>query len=399
MTERNFKVIRGGINATVENKNRSFVSAFVTDTRLMGVVVLYIHWELEETDYVSDFHQFFYYDAEEFGLESYKSLMGDDSTSLSVIEQALLGGLGGSKVDVTEREALFLLSHFIDTNKKLSLELPEEKNEYIFLIEDASQNPLTPQEEKVAFAKMCTPIVSEYQLINYFLMRSYSKDADGLMTLVAEDNQIDDISEPTPATLCKNTIDEFRDENGFSYLCESLIECDKRYLLVVTEISTANNKIKSAKRISAFIVSPAEAAMMLNRPEFITVYEVLEDLDNFDMQFNMHAPASLQTIHDNGKLSMQFNKNNNHVNKKVFRLNDDIHGLFFITDLGQFVVAAYSLYAIHELESDLRKNSLDQYLLPTAKYEFKEPILYEFIQSDYDDFTDFLDSLSDEYDE
>lgn len=399
MTERNFTVIKGGVSATVQNKKRKFVSAFVTDTRLMGVVVLYLHWELESSDYASDFHQFFYYDAEEFGLESYKSLIGDDTVSLTVIEQALLGGLGGSKVSISEKEARFLLCHFAETNKQLCLELPDAKSEYRFLLELDEIHSLSEEEKKIALAKMCTPIISDYQLINYFLMRCFSKDEDGLATLVIEDDFIANIAQSTPSTLCKNTIDEFIDESGFSYLCESLIEWGNKYLLVITEISTCDFKIVSAIKKSSFIVSAAEAAMMLNRAEFITVYEVIGDLDDFDILFNSLSTASLQTVHYNGKLSLQFNKNNNHVNKKVFRLNDDIHGLYYITDLGQFLLAAYSLSAIHELEGALKRNSLDQYLAPSAKYEFKEPILYEFIQSDYDDFTDFLDSLRDDFED
>jgi hypothetical protein len=32
-------------------------------------------------------------------------------------------------------------------------------------------------------------------------------------------------------------------------------------------------------------------------------------------------------------------------------------------------------------------------LLASAKYEFKEPVLYEFIQSEFDDFAEFLETL------
>lgn len=95
MTERNFKVIRGGAVASIRNNTRTFKSAFVTDTRLMGVVGLYISWELSNKNYKSDFHQFFYFDAEEYGFETYKGLIGDDEVALNVIEQTLIGGLGG----------------------------------------------------------------------------------------------------------------------------------------------------------------------------------------------------------------------------------------------------------------------------------------------------------------
>lgn len=57
--------------------------------------------------------QFFYFDAEEYGFETYKSLLGGDSETLTITEQALIGGLGGSKVNVSEREATFLVQKTI----------------------------------------------------------------------------------------------------------------------------------------------------------------------------------------------------------------------------------------------------------------------------------------------
>ena len=42
------------------------------------------------------------------------------------------------------------------------------------------------------------------------------------------------LAEKTPATLCKNTIEEYMDENGCaSYLCEALIDMDGKYELVI----------------------------------------------------------------------------------------------------------------------------------------------------------------------
>ena len=91
-----------------------------------------------------------------------------------------------------------------------------------------------------------------------------------------------------------------------------------------------------------------------------------------------------------------FNSNNNHVNKRVFRLSEDVFGLYYITDFGQLIVSAYSLSGIHSLERDLRKSVLAPYLMATAKYEFKEPVLYEFIQSDFEDFNEFLEFIRSE---
>jgi len=393
LTERKFTVIKGGAAAALSNNRKKFLSAFITDTRLMGVIGLYIHWELSNKDFVSDFHQFFYFDAEEYGFETYKSLLGSDPEALTIMEQTLIGGLGGSKVNVTEREATYLVQKFVAMNESLNIALPEGKAEYGFLLEEPVV--LSEEEYRTLVDKLCTPIVSEYQLINYFLMRVFGRDFEAAAWLTTNDFPLDILPEEESATLCKNTIEEFYDENGFcSYLCESLIEFDGKYKLVVSEIYLDNCKVSGTKKRSSFFVTSAEAAMMLNHPEFITVYEILVEMEDFQRRFASLTIGSMQTIHDNGRLYLEFNKNNDHVNRKVFRLNEDIHGLYYATDYGQLIIAAYSLHEIHEIEKSLSRSEVGTCIVPTAKYEFKEPILYEFIQSDFDDFTEFLDFLN-----
>ena len=358
----------------------------------MGVIGLYIHWELSNTDFASDFHQFFYFDAEEYGFETYKSLLGSDSEALTMMEQALIGGLGGNKVNINEREAAYLVQKYIAMNESLSIPLPDGKNEYEFLLDEPVI--LSERENEMMIDKLCTPIVSEYQLINYFLMRVFGLDFEAAAYLAADHLALDILTEETGATLCKNSIEEYYDENGCSYLCESLIEFDGKYELVISEIYLKDSKVTGTKKRSSFFVTAAEAAMMLNHPEFITVYEILTEMDDFLKRFSTLSSNSMQTLHDNGRLYLEFNKNNDHVNRKIFRLNEDIHGLYYATDFGQFIIAAYSIGEIHEIERMLSKSEISSCIIPTAKYEFKEPILYEFIQSDFDDFTDFLDFLN-----
>lgn len=392
LSERKFTVIKGGAAAALSSNRRQFLSGFITDTRLMGVIGLYVHWELSSKDSISDFHQFFYFDAEEYGFETYKSLIGNDQEALSVMEQALIGGLGGNKVNVNEKEATYLVQKYVKMNELLSIPLPEGKNEYDFLLEKPVT--LSESENDILIDKLCTPILSEYHLINYYLMRVFGRDFEAAAYLATDGLPPDILPEAEGATLCKNSIEEFFDESGCSYLCESLIEYDGKYKLVVSEINLTDGRVSGSKKRSSFFVTSAEAAMMLNHPEFITVYEILTEMEDFLKRFSGMSANSMQTVHENGRLYLEFNKNNDHVNRKVFRLNEDIHGLYYATDFGQLIIAAYSLSDIHEIEKTLGKSTVNSCIIPTAKYEFKEPILYEFIQSDFDDFADFLDFLN-----
>ncbi|MBN7773013.1 hypothetical protein [Clostridium aminobutyricum] len=390
MTDRNFRVIKGGLDAPLHG-TKEFVSAYVTDTRLMGVTGLYIHWHLVDADLATDFHQFYYFDAEEYGFETYKSIVGNDVAEISLIESALLGGLGGKKVDLSEEEARFLVQDYVRANEELSLPLPDGKEEYQFILDKPIS--LTLRQRSDLMKKMCDEVHSVHQVINYFLMRCFGRDYYAAKYLTNGRIDIRLYDDYPISTLCKNTID-ICDEETNAYLCESLIEYNGTYHIIISEIQVDALLISGFKRRSGFKVSAAEAAMMLSRPEFITVYDILIDNEEvFDSKISEVTSNAMLTLHENGKLFLVFNKNNNHVNKQVFRLNEDIYGMYYVTDYGQMIVASYSIQGIHALEADLRRSSFDQYLVMTAKYEFKEPILYEFIQSDFEDFEDFLEFI------
>ena len=305
MTERNFTLIKGGLSYPYENDKKVFISAFVTDTRLMGVVGLYIHWEAKGS-FTSDFHQFFYFDAEEYGFETYRSISGSDMSEISYIEHALMGGLGGQKVDLTEKEAAFLVRYYVEMNTRLSTPLPDGEKEYGFLLNYEIE--MTDQEKQALFAKQCTPISTVYQAINYFLMRCFGKDKDAAAFLSESGVPLDIYADIPPATLCKNTIDTFENEYGTSYLCESLIEYDSSYLLIVSEVTLSNMKISSFEKRSTMQISAIEAAMMLSRPEFVTVYEIISSPEEFDLHLSELTSGTLLTTHECGRLFLSFNK-------------------------------------------------------------------------------------------
>lgn len=388
--ERKFKVIRGGMDSPLHS-SKQFISAYVTDTRLMGVTGLYIHWGIEDESLSSDFHQFFYFDAEEYGFETYKSIMGNDIEEISVIESALLGGLGGKKVKLTEKEACYLVQEYARANFRLAISLPKGREEYDFILQ--KDITLSAKEKSTLMKKMCDPIHSENQLINYFLMRCFGRDLEAAAFLTDGTASLEAYSSYPISTLCKNTIDVCDGEAG-TYLCESLIESGSNYRIVISEVALDGLTITSLTKRSDFKVTAAEAAMMLSRPEFITVYDLATDNDEFiDGCLAEITTNAMMTVHENGRLFLAFNKNNAHVDQAVFRLNEDVYGMFYISDFGQMIIASYQVSSIQSLELDLRKSNLRNYLNMTSKYEFKEPVLYEFIQSDFDDFEDFLEFI------
>ena len=409
MTERKFTVIKGGFDPAKTPDRRQFLAAEVTDTRLMGVVALAVAWEITPAGGFDAqpyrLHQFFYYDAEEYGLETYRSVRGDDVQELTLVRQSLMGGLGGKYIRLTEKEVYALVQQFAAGSKALGVPIAEPRSEYAFLLDSPVQ--MTPAEDAALWAKQCTPIRSDYHLVHYFIMRIAGHDFGAAARLLAEKSPLSRAVLPflageKPSTLCKNTIEEFTEEDGsLTYLCEALLEDNAGYRLATMEVTTdgaaaPDTKVVNARLNSVFRITPEEAAMQLNRDEYVTSFDILLEPEPFEQSFSLFTLGCMRTDHDMGRLFLEFNKTNDHVNQRVFRLNEDVHGLYYVSDFGQLIVAAYTPQDIVELENKLLRSALAPFLHLSGKFLFKEQVIYEFIQSGMDDFLAFVATLQEE---
>lgn len=415
MNKPKLTVIEGGLSTSKINISREFAGAYITNTRLMGVMGMYVHWKLTGYPSCPDFHQFFYFDAEEYGFDSYRSVMGNKVEEIARIEQTMINGLGGRKIEISEREVRAILWHYMMFNQSHDLPLPEKLNEYEFLLDE--EVLLSTSEHSELMRKICEPIASPLHAINYFLMRCFGHDYEAADWLCRDNVNARLYEDLHPmATFCKNSIDfdeavgsdnlairlrpadapapSNNDPDSCSYLCESLIEYDNQYYIVISRVTVDGElMVTGFESCSSFKISSVEAAMMLAKPEFITVYETLIPVDEFASLLAQVPLNCLITPHQNGKLYMMFHNNNDHVNKQVFMLSADVAGIYYLSDSGQLLAVAYDLPAIHVLEKDLRKSVLSPYVVATDKYKFKEPVLYDYVESEFDDFNDFLEFI------
>ena len=397
MTEQIFKAGVGGLKNLLQNAKRRFQSAYVTDTRLMGVVGMYVHWKLLGDTETLDFHQFFRFDAEEFGVEDYQKAIGNDPRDIIMIENSLFGGLGAKKVPITKREACVLLQHYAALSESFGLPLPGQTAEYQSML--TAKINMRPEEEDALFQKQCPALTSNYQVINYFLMRCIGRDFEAASRLSSGIFKLDLFPEFSAATLCQNRIDELPQDGIIYYMCHSIVECDKNYYLLITELNVSEDlEITAYRRRLCKPLSSSEVAMSLVTPEFITVYDIddnpkAEELVWHGLVGLLKTPIS--TSYENGELFIAYKKSNDHVNNKVYRLNADIYGTFFISSYGQLIVAAFSRTAISRIEAVIQGSPLATVLMPVETYEFLEPVLYDFIQSDFQDFTEFVAFIED----
>lgn len=389
MSKVEFSLLQGGLNSSIPNARKRFISAYVTDTRLMGVLALYAHWAVEGG---GDLHQFFYIDCEEAGLETSTFFRGDWNTEMELAQQALVGGLGAEKIPLTARTFRWLMNHWREFNLQHDLPLPPNRESYDFLFSKKPQ--LTHEEKAQLMEQICGGITNDYQVVNYFLMRCLGRDEEGAAYLAAEGVPLDIFSNYTKATFCKNIIDP-SGRRPHEYLCESLVEMDGMYETIITRIRIKNLKVVHFEYCNKSSVTATEAALMLRKTEFATVYELLmedEDIDQNLGEFVLNM-NTVMTAHPNGRLFMAFKPTNAHVAERVFMLSNDVKGVYFLTNYGQLIVAAYSREDILELETSLASSPLHQYLYITGKYELLDPVLFEFINSDYADFNSFIDPM------
>lgn len=390
MGKERFTLIEGGLlKNSILNSKKELVECHVTNTRLMGVVAMYMKFDLEGAPYPC-IHQFFYFDAEEFGFESYKSVKGNDMHRVREIGNGMMGGLGGTPVNLNLREAVHLLKHYVDFNRSHRLPLPDGINEYGFLLN--LDGKLSEPDRYILNSKICVRLKNDYEVVNYFLMRCFGKDFDGARLVSSPELELELFPDYKQGTFCKNIVDE-GSEPG-TYINESLVEFDNVYHLTVTRVAVSGRQVTRYERINSLTVSAVEAAMMLSRSEFVNVYRMPQE-NEFHIDRTLSKLTEGAMIHDypGGKLFMIFHANNDHVAKKEYRLNEDVLGLYYVSEK-QLICASYSKDDIWELEKDLAKSSLRGGLKPVSRYEFQEPVIYEFINSGFDSFDEFVAIIS-----
>ena len=370
------------------------MSAYVTNTRLMGVLALYARWSVAGG---GDIHQFFYIDCEETGLESCKVYRGDWNMEMQMAEQALVGGLGAQKIPITVTMFRWILQQWRDFNLEHGLPLPRNKSDYEFIFDKTAK--LSEPEQAELMDQICGEITSDYQVVNYFLMRCFGQDQEGAAYVAAEDVPLDIFSNYHRTTFCKNIIDSSDrhfagppEKRPHEYICESLVETDGIYETIITRIIVMDLKVVDFEYCNKAPVTQTEAAILLRKTEYATVYEffmededIEENLGEFVLNMN-----TVMTRHPNGRLFMAFKPTNAHVDERVFMLSNDVKGVYFLSDYGQLIVCAYSPEDILELEEDLASGPLSPFLIITGKYELLNPVLFEFINSDYTDFQSFI---------
>ncbi len=388
------QVLEGGKKDS--SQGAIFVEAEATNTRLMGVVGLHTHYLFGE-DHV---HQFFYFDAEEYGFDDYKGFAtssekadSQEEAQVEAIKTQMFGALGGKWIDLTEEEALYLIGYYVAFNQENSIEFPDQVAEYLWLVE-ASQG-VEEEEANGLMDKICVKLRSHYEIINYYLMRCCGQDLSAIRYLCTEEGMADVISPSSPATLFKNDITET--EERHTYRAVSLVEVDDKYYNFVSIISVSKGKVTSARQISVLPISTWEASIILKKPEYVIHLENDEGKEEFHQLLDSIFPAFTQSTHSQGELYVIYSTDNSHVKKAHYRLDEDTISVVLATNSGEIIIegqdpnstagTATALLVARELKGKAPYKTL-------GNYQFTDPIMGLFLDSDLDSFKTFLELVS-----
>ena len=389
------RIIEGNLLIDPIEAGGDFVSAEATNTRLMGVVGVHIL-----RDQGSDtFHQFFYIDTEEYGLDDYQSFLGMTDEEAEKKKTELFGALGGDWKSITEKEALFLVRNATRINSRRKLPLPEGLDEYRPIIQ--SDVALTLSELAELWEKITIKPRNDYELINYYIMRMVASDSQGMRRLSAPRGDLRPINVSNPGTLLRNEItkDDSTDKN--IYTCVSLMDIDKNYQLVESQIEIVDHLVKRFIPKPPLEISPWETSLILNQSEYL-IYATIKDSSGAkddDKHFSKLMSSIFDTLteseYDFGTLYMVLRKNNDHVRNKIYRLDHDTLGVVCHLYTDEVVIEGNDILHVETIEKMLLAASLVEKIDIEIKgrYKFPEPVLVRFIDSNLERFSDFLEYI------
>lgn len=347
-------------------------ACYLTPTRYMGVVAGYIDYHVETTRYV----EFYHIEYETYGLDRYEQLVDPKEYQLKSTLQEFCGGLGAKPIALKSSE----FAHVIQAAKQiapLSRPLHRAMASSRWLCSPFEWHRTASEDARLAISER---IKSRAHLINLFLMRYLGGDAIyqhlATQTVAPYHKQY---------TVVRNQVERVKARH---YRFTSLVLADQ-YEILAGEIEVDKRLVSAFKVSEQMLISDIEAAMMLRRDEYIYVYDIdeLSDVEGHLLAENKYLSPML---YQNGRLYTCYYPHNRHTMQHTYYLNGDVEAYLYFTDSAQLVLCSYSKRALQKWDERLSKrfqSSIDKY----EEWDFEDPILYDFITSEFVDFDDYID--------
>lgn len=371
-------------------KGLTFKEAFATNTRLMGVVGVMVRFNNNRGKEVV---HVYHLDYESYGIDGFKEWHQISESDLRRELSKVIGGLGGRLESISFEEFIYLLK----TAYRVQDFDIEEGRDLMIMYPSFIENALSLEPETILdlLRRLSGDLVSDEQSLHYFMMRFVGRDFEGMKHLVGEallescKNEL-----VQPSTLIKNeVVKEEELVSSILYNVASLIDYEDTYKVLNSQIEVCKKtgKVLDYLEMNHLVISPNEAAMRLAKKEYIGIYTVKKD--GFRYLFEYKKPYLMMNIHQNGSLYTEFNPTNSHVEAPIYYLNGDIYGVYYLTDSDQLVVSTFNEENLGAIEAFFKQTGLDDYIVYEGDFEADTSLIYEFVNSGYESFYDFLNRV------
>lgn len=388
----------------------NFKRAFCTNTRLMGAMMMAVEWESDISGIEA---HVFLLDSEGLGIYDFFVKKDASDRELSDFYINKNSCFGGENIELEEVEALSLFAHFYDKNIRNEKEIPENLTEemYDFYIEKLKKCSNSNNSDdnndgsdsndiscfdfakvkslSVMFNKLCKKIDSEYEFVNYMVMRFIARDREALLSFSGSDLLSNQHITEINGTFLYNHVNR---KSNDRYICSTVYEDIDGYyetkLIIVIEKNDDIYKLQSIIITLNNPISEEDVFELISKREAISVFNILDenlsvdDLDIFDKIDNMitNLYKSIQRLeYENGVLYTQYWSDNSHVDNEIYVINNDIQFLIYVDD-ERLYLATYD-YETQIFVENLLKSILENVVEFDGVYEFDQNVLFDFIQS------------------
>lgn len=405
-----------------------FEECLATDTRLMGVVALRLTWTGKQNSRAK-FYQVIHLDFSEYGVDDYfeyECVPGQNEYHQRKDEMKyrwnnFLNVMGGEVITISPEVLVGLMKSAMplaDNNRMR--EYDDEENRAFradalirmnLMIESLeADGKLTAQYDEMDVIRMTSKKdLAACETINYFLMRLVDQDylaAASLGTMNPESLHECPLVNQGIQTLIKNKIkmsqdpeDKPADNFSHPYRCNMVTLGNAGYyyctlvIYLTGDYKTKDSKVSEIKIGSINRMSEYEAAVQLQVSEYITVFDCRDRiLNNFDggrIQFLIDVEPQLV---NNGWLYTIYNKDNSHVNKADYWLNDDVYGYALLTIDGEFILMSNKINNITYMDDATSLSMYSPYMDLDGRYQLNTPIFHTLCQQNGVMFRDLIDN-------
>ncbi len=380
------------------------MSCEATDTRLMGVVALKLTWK-GRTNKKARYYQVIHLDYSEYGFDDYYEFdctpgidgCSDNQEDMEYYWQHFTSVMGGKVLTIKPSVMLRLVELAMPlAGETIDREYDDEANREFrnntilrleMMIETLRQDGITSDSctTEAAIAAVSPRKLATCETLNYFIMRLIDLDFDAacyLSTMTRDELRSCVLTKPGIQTLIRSSLkmgdqSKFPPRDGLSFPYRATIStlgrsCYYHATLVLFlngDYKSVNPKVTEVSVGSMVKLSDFESAIQISQKEYLTVFEIPDKfLNNFDGSLIPLLVGVEPVATENGWLYTIYNKDNKHVNRTEYRLDDDVFGYAFLTIPGQLVLMSRNVEKIAKLDNSVLYSFYSPYLKLRGRY-------------------------------